>query len=196
MGSLVALLIPLVWIMNAEFGPPEHWLAWPALQWLVIAGSLAAFWRWLQLPLRMQLLAPTIQVAFADAGHEESEAGMVDATNLSPPQRAAIERKREKIVEDAVRGVADGRLSSTGLALGLGFWSGTAWRAVAICSALAVIAVTMARNGYFLHQPQIIYILICLGSGFLALSRISTIVQRWKGTAAEQGLLLLTPLWL
>lgn len=195
MGWLVALLIPLVWIMNAEFGPPEHWLAWPALQWLVVAGSLAAFWRWMQLPLRMQLLEPTIQVAFADAGHEESEADMVNAMNLSPPQLADFERKQDNVVEGAVRGVADGNLSSAGLALGLGFWSGTAWRAVAICSALGVIAVTMARNGYLLRQPQIIYVLICLGSGFLALSRVSTIVQRWKGTAAEQGLLRLTPLW-
>jgi hypothetical protein len=194
-GLLVALLIPTVWVMNAKFGPPEHWLAWPAVHYLVVAGSVAAFWRWAKLPTSIESAAPTIQVAYSDAGHEESEVDMAVAANVKPEEMAEVERRQEAYVAKAVRGVADGRLSSAGLALGLGFWSGTAWRGVVISAVLGLFVVTAAREHFLLRQPHTMYILLCLLAAFLALSRVSTIAQWWKRTSAEQGLLLLTPRW-
>ena len=195
MGWLVALLIPTAWVLNAAFGRPEDWLSLPVVQFLAVAGSLVAFWRWSHLPARASLMAPTIHVAYADAEHERLDEEMRDGTSASPTKLAEQEKFEDEFVADAVRGVATGRLSSAGLALGLGYWSGTAWRAVAICVALGVIAVTMARNDVLLRQPHVVYVCLCLGAGFLGLTRVSTIVQCWKRSAAEQGLLVLTPRW-
>lgn len=194
-GLLVVLLIAAVWVMNAAFGPPEHWLAWPAVQYLVLVGSVSALWRWVQLPLRVELAAPTIQVVYSDAGHEESEAEMDAAANITPGEMAEAERRQDSYISKAVRGVLDGRLSPAGLAVGLGFWSGTAWRAVAIGAVFGLMTVTAAREHYFLRQPHTIYLILCFVAAFLALSRVSTIVQRWRRTSAEQGLLLLSPRW-
>ena len=194
-GPLIVLLIPTVWILNAAFGPPEHWLAWPAVQCLVVAGSLAALWRWLQLPSRVEFAASRAQVSFSDAVHEESDAEMAVAANLSPAQIARAENRQDAYVAQAVRGVADGRLSPAGLALGLGFSSGTAWRAVAICAGLGLLVVTAAREHVLLRQPHTLYVILSLLASFLALGRVSTVAQWWKRTSAEQGLLLLTPRW-
>jgi|HubBroStandDraft_1064217.scaffolds.fasta_scaffold00671_23 hypothetical protein len=194
-GLLVALLIPTVWVMNAAFGPPEHWLAWSAVHYLVLAGSLAAYWRWMKLPVRVESAAPTIQVVYSDAGHEESEADMDAAGNVKPAKFAEAVRRQDAYVAAAVRGVGDGQLSPAGLALGLGFWSGTAWRAVVISAAVGILLVAAAREHYFLRQPKAVYFGLCMLAAFLALSRVSTIVQWWKRSSAEQGLLLLTPRW-
>jgi hypothetical protein len=194
-GLLVALLVPAVWVINAVFGSPERWLAWPPAQYLVVAASLAALWRWVQLPTRVEFAAPRVQVAYSDAGHEESEAEMAAAANMNPAQIAQAETRQDAYVAKAVSGVAAGRLSPAGLALGLGFSSGTAWRAVAISAGLGLLVVTAAREHFLLRQPQTMYIILCLLSSFLALGRVSTIAQWWKRSSSEQGLLLLTPRW-
>jgi hypothetical protein len=194
-GLFIALVFPTIWVLNAVFGPPEYWLAWPAVQCLVVAGSLAALWRWVQLPSRVEFAASRVQVAYSDTLHEQSDAEMAAAVNMNPAQIAEAESRQDAYVAEAVRGVADGRLSPAGLALGLGFSSGTAWRAVAINAGLGLLVVTAAREHFLLRQPHTMYVILSLLASFLALGRVSTIAQWWKRTSAEQGLLLLTPRW-
>jgi hypothetical protein len=194
-GPLIVLLIPTVWILNAVFGPPEYWLAWPAMQLLVVGASLVALWRWLQLPSAVAFAASRVQVAYSDALHEESDAEMAAAANTSPAQIARAESRQDAYVAEAVRGIAEGRLSPAGLALGLGFNSGTAWRAVGISAGLGLLVVTAARQHFLLRQPHTMYVILCLLASFLALGRVSAIAQWWKRTSAEQGLLVLTPRW-
>jgi hypothetical protein len=193
-GLLVALLIPTVWFMNATFGPPENWLAWPVVQYAVVVSSLVAFWRWARLPVHVEIAARRAHVVYSDAAREQSEAEAA-AGNVDPAKVVEAEHRQDAYFAEAVRGVADGSLRPAALGVGLGFWSGTAWRAVVISAVLGLLAVTAARGHFFLRQPHTIYMILCLLAAFFALSRVSTVVQWWKRTSAEQGLLLLTPYW-
>jgi hypothetical protein len=120
---------------------------------------------------------------------------MAAAANMNPAQIAKAESLQDAYVAAAVSGVADGRLSPAGFALGLGFSPGTAWRAVAISVGLGILVVTAAREHFVLRQPHTMYVILCFLASFLALGRVSTIAQWWKRSSAEQGLLLLTPRW-
>jgi hypothetical protein len=192
-GLVVGSLILAAWCINATFGPPEYWLAWPAVPYVALIGSFVAFYRWLRFLARVELAAPTLQTAYSDAAHEESEIAAVG--NADRVRIAEAELQQDTYISDAVGWLTDGRLSPAGLGVGLGFWSGTSWRTVAIGIGIGLLAVLAARQHYLLRQPHTIYALTCVVTAFLSLSRVSAIAQRWKRTSVEQELLQLTPLW-
>lgn len=192
-GLAIVCLIVAGWCMNTMFGPPEHWLAWPAVAYVALIGSFVGFYRWLRLLARIQQRAPTLQKAHSDAAHEES--AIAAAANADEMRIAESESQQYRYISEAVGGLTDGRLSPAALGVGLGFWSGTSWRAVAIGVGIGLLAVVAAQQHVLLRQPHTIYALTCAVAAFLSMIRVTIITQGWRRTSVEQELLKLTPLW-
>ncbi len=148
-------------------------------------------WRWFELPEAAERAATLAPTALADAQHELTEnttvehAGQLEAEGSS----AAV----DALIETASVELRSGLVSPRMLSIGLGYDSGTQWRAVGYGIVVGVAAIALGRRVWLsAFKPYVVVTFYCC---FALVGRLQQIISRWMHTPTEQSLLRLAPRW-
>ena len=168
-------------------------LASPTAQLVIITASLAVFYHWLQFPqaIERRMREPQIVRPVRASSSAESGQDIATAPILPSEMREALAR-----FETLAHSVVDRGLSYESLGVGLGFFNTrTHWRAVAICTGLAVAAVLIRHLMGGEHATHVTYALICLAGALQLAARLIMFSDAWIFHELEEGVLKLTPRW-
>ena len=190
-GWFFLSLIGVPFLLNVTGGPDLRSLT--ALPAVIVAASLALFYHWLQFPQAIerriresQIVPPVLASSSADSGEAIATA----------PIRPSEMREALARFDALARSVVERGLSYESLGVGLGFFNTrTHWRAVAICTGLAVAAIFFRYLMGGEHAAHVTYALICLGGALQLAARLTTFSEAWTSHELEEGVLKLTPRW-
>lgn len=179
-----------------------HWLALPAVQWVILVLSLYQLVRWLRLPQSASALRLRLGALLADTGHgRRPVAGEPDSAAHAIREQLEVRDEQQlpdaggEQVSIALRGVTPAGISEEALGVGLGFPVTRSWRVRLNSAALGIACLAVAhfwRSGQYQYPAYLVITALAasaVAGGVLPLS------SAWLRTPVEQGLLLLTPRW-